>query len=237
MFPNINTSIPGWTSEFDLLCLAWLSRSVPAYSHIVEIGSLFGRTTSAIASNRKPGTWMTAVDRFEDLPTGLDLDLWTASMFGDPTAVKEFMASAVEPRNWKHIFDQYVGARENFIARQGFSQEYTAPTNTRLAFIDGNHEGQQPFDDIMLFINMNECLVVVDDCHVDEFPDVIRALHKSRTASKRRLYSPGNSRMTLLIPPHGAMRDAALQFITLTMYHDNPMDLRNAMCNPYWWPK
>jgi hypothetical protein len=237
MFPNIDITIPGWTSEFDLLCLAWLARSVPAYSHIVEIGSLFGSTTSAIANNRRSGTWMTAVDRFEDLPTGTDLDQWAASMFGNSSTVRDFMASAPEPKNWKSIFDQYIGARENFIAKQGFSQEYTAPANTRLAFIDGNHEGRQPFDDIMLFINMNECLIVIDDCNVDEFPDVICALHRSKTVSKRRIYSPGNSRMTLLIPPHGPMRDAASQFITLTMYHDNPMDLRNAMGNPYWWPK
>lgn len=60
-----NLSIPGQVSEFQLRCIELVAQLVPSGGHVVEVGSLFGRSSHAWASSVPSGATVHAIDPWQ----------------------------------------------------------------------------------------------------------------------------------------------------------------------------
>lgn len=216
MFPYIDLSIPGWTLEYDLLCLAWLANKVHRNSHIVEIGSFCGRSTSVLLNNSNQCT-IHIVDTFKAIPLVFNnqQEKYFLILLGDIEKFKS-LPITTELESWIEIFNDYVGKHSNLIINVGLSGEFIPPPNTSIAFIDGHHGGDVPLNDIKLFLDDEECLIIVDDYDIRSHPDVVKGVNIAHHNNRRSVYMAPHSRFNFLLPKTGPMLDNMIKFIDWT---------------------
>lgn len=121
---------PSWTTMKERECLAKLSREVPKGGKIMEIGSLYGGSTSILAL-ANPGAIVIAIDEFSWTPEGYK----TAS-------AEQFIA------NMKELNIQNVSIRPE--DSRVFAL-HNSEGEVDLLFIDGGHSFEYVYSDINNF--------------------------------------------------------------------------------------
>lgn len=159
--------IPSWTEDIERFELAELASQVQPKGLIVEIGALYGGTTSVLAK-AAPRTNVISIDEFS----------WTPE--GYPTASKQLLDS--------HLAE--VGIK-NVSVIEGKSEIIGAGWNKHidLCFIDGGHSYEYVYADLNNFAPHSE-VVALHDYNNPFWPSIKQAiddyvtLHPEWTLSK-----------------------------------------------------
>lgn len=212
---KIDLSIPGWTLEYDLLCLAWLANEVIENGKIVEIGSFCGRSTYALL-NKKSSCNITVIDNFIDMCWLFNKSLtdWPKSILGDVDKLKSLPIDKNDDKTWRKGFDHFIGEQDNLTVNCISSLSLNS-LEADFAFIDGNHINDAPLYDIRLFLQNPKCLIAVDDWDVINHSDVDRCVNIAKYESNRAVYVAPNGRIAYLLPLEGPMLASSLKFIEI----------------------
>lgn len=237
MFPDINFSIPGWTTPYDLLCLAWLAKSVPSDGHMVEIGAFCGRATSVLLRNRQLNCKVSIVDNFEAIHPVFNSPHkgHFERMMGDKTEFRNLPITEISG-TWINAVKHYVGDHSNFEIHMIDSKNYGPPLNVDLAFIDGSHQGDKPLEDINLFIKNENCLIILDDYDMINQSDVVKAVNFVKYETGRATYTAPTGRFCYLLPKSGYMLPKITKLIELTARFNTIEKIKEAFKNSDWQP-
>jgi len=230
-FPFINPEIPGWPTDYDLSLLGWLASKVPGDGHIVEIGSWCGRSSFSIVANCRPTTRVTLVDSFKyQHPYVANNDGLYKNMEGNPTVLEQMVSLAKERRSWKPCLEQMIeiNERSNVEILEMDSKDYVPSGPVNLAFIDGQHDGGIPQQDLMKFLSDDECLIVLDDWN-DRWADVVNASVRARMDGNRAIYCAPWGRFAIIAPKWGPMMEPATVLMRITCNNRHIEGLRRRM--------
>lgn len=229
MIPKINPDIPGWPLEYDLYVLGWLSSCVRPGDSIIEIGSWCGRSSHAIAANRKEHVHLELVDNFRIEPPYVpDTIGQDASLQGSQDNIKLAMSIGSRTGSWLPACQHFLYGQHDINIQDCDSYHMQVPCVPSMVFIDGQHTGPAPWEDIQRFIDCHECLIVLDDWRT-QFPDVLNASVLSKVHGLRAIYSPPFGRLAIILPRYGYMVDAAVDMMRMTSKNRFQEDVLSAM--------
>jgi hypothetical protein len=230
-FPFINPEIPGWPTDYDLSMLGWLSSKVPGDGHIVEIGSWCGRSSFSIVANCKHTVRVSLVDKFEyRYPYVSNNAGLHKNMEGDPRVVEEMLALADQHKSWRPCLERTIDFHErpNVEILEMESKDYVPPGPISMVFIDGQHDGGIPQQDLMKFITDDECLIVLDDWN-DRWNDVVNASVLARMEGNRAVYCAPWGRFAIIAPKWGPMLEPFTTLMRITCNNRHIDGLRRRM--------
>ena len=166
---KVPDEIPGFITHFELMCLANIAIHIPENKKILEIGSLFGRSATALLINSHENVTITCVDPFESFH---DTKTWEKE-HGDKLdgSDKDSIAHAVKlTREGRCFYDGFNyftkkyqdNGRLKLIRARSLEIEYTEPVE--VLFIDGDHfiAGQ----DFIRFYDQVEGLIGIHDYEI-----------------------------------------------------------------------
>lgn len=127
----INTEIPGWMHEADLLALETLARMVPENGVVIEVGAFLGRSTWMWSKTIPATAELHVVDDWAWMPTE---DQYGPNLPGYP------LDRSKSPRE---LFEHYTADCSNITPYQGQSWEIEIPElkdrKADLLFLDAGH--------------------------------------------------------------------------------------------------
>lgn len=200
----IDPQIPGWMPLKELKWLGMLAGLVPTGGRIVEIGSWCGRSTFAIGMNRVPGVRLTSIDTFLYTKGYRREDIRLDWLWGNHARFERFARIAERSGSWYPGFMESTHHLENIDVQIRDSRSVGIQTGITMAFIDGNHHGPAPLEDVMKFIDDPETLIVMDDCY-RQWTDVIAAVMHVRDKFDRHVFLPAGMKLALILPKTGHM--------------------------------
>jgi predicted O-methyltransferase YrrM len=183
---KINLKIPGWNNQQILNIIAELSNNVSEYGHILELGTLFGRTTYAIGHNKKQSVSLTSVDIFPEIHMSNHMVI----NFHDGAAGAEEMTllnSKIVPDpdrltsdGFVELFKHYTAGIHGMNTVRGFTtlDNKTFPMYDMIIH-DASHDYPDVYNDLVHWFPKlkDNGIVVVDDYDI-EFPGVIDSVNK-----------------------------------------------------------
>lgn len=208
----IDEAIPGWMPTTELRWLGMLASTVPAGRRIVELGAWCGRSTVAMALNRAKGVPMTVVDTFLYSKGYRREDIRLDWLWGDHRRYERFARVAEEQGSWYPCFMESTGLIGNLEVMRMSTRELAPQEGVSMAFIDADHHGESPLDDISLFLGDPETLIVVDDCY-RHWNDVIRAVMHVRDRLGRSVILPQGIKLALIMPRTGPMLETTKEMV------------------------
>ena len=138
-------SIPGFLTDLEGYALAILAAQGPGIGHIVEIGSLLGRSTAFLAQGSRcfGREKVTAVDHFKGSPE---------HQAGQPCESKTLVKEGTTYNRFvKHLSDAGLLDHVSPIVADSVEAAKTWNGPIRLLFIDGDHSYQQSKRDFTLW--------------------------------------------------------------------------------------
>lgn len=122
-------TIPGWMSERELL---WLATMATECNLIVEFGSFYGRSTTALADNCKGRVWA--------------VDPWSGNYPDNEGTAMNTVNTYVYPHFRQFLSDHIKSGR--VVPHRGFSYSFKLPYQVDMVFIDGDHREDTVHRDI-----------------------------------------------------------------------------------------
>lgn len=183
---KINLKIPGWNDQQILNIIAELSNNVPESGHILELGTLFGRTTYAIGHNKKQSVSLTSVDIFPEI----HMSNHTVINFHDGAAGAEEMAllnSKIVPDPDRLTSDSFFELFKNYtdgIHNINTIRDFTTLDNSTFPMYDmiihdASHDYPDVYNDLVhWFPKLKDDGIVVVDDYDTQFPGVIESVDK-----------------------------------------------------------
>lgn len=132
--------IPSWTTPVEQEALAELASQVPPHGQILEIGCLYGGSTSILCKNA-PRCVVTSIDEFS----------WTPE--GYPTATKELAEANLKEQD---LYNFEIIPMSSEKAAKTWKQEVD------LCFIDGGHSYEYVRADLENFHSFSRVLALHD---------------------------------------------------------------------------
>lgn len=161
---SFNSTIKGWMGERELKILAQWADKVPAKGNIVEIGSMFGRSTVALATAADLSVNIYCGDRFSDV--------YSHEHNGDDP---DWPNSGHQYNMWEE-FQKNTSGFNNIIPMRGempIASTYSGDP-IDLFFLDASHSNPSDWDIIKYFAPFFKVGgMITGHDHFDMFPDVI----------------------------------------------------------------
>jgi hypothetical protein len=201
---SYDISIPGMMSLDELQILSNLASLVPPNGKILEIGSLFGRSTSALYAGKDSSVRLTVIDHWQFAPSIEEVKClcWK----GDLKFLDFLVDLSIKNNSYKAGFDYCLSKQLNDInVLQIDSSTFKFHKYFDLIFIDGDHI--KPRYDIFNSIKDTRTLVFGDDFLPDEFPNVRQAVLSCLKKRVAVLPKGRNSKLWGLIPTEGYWRE------------------------------
>jgi predicted O-methyltransferase YrrM len=166
--------IVGWMSIQDLKCIEQIASEVPANGTIVEIGSMFGRSSVCWALSADPSVTVYCIDLFEEVRIVNHGALEEECLkFSFPLPDKMYNAKTEFIKNTQDL--------KNIVAIQGNSPGEITWTNTEIdiLFIDAEHKNPGDWNNIQFFAPfIKEGGIICGHDYNDAFPDIMRNVQK-----------------------------------------------------------
>lgn len=187
-----NVNIVGWMPEGELKVIEYLASLVPEGGHIVEVGSMAGRSSVCFAMSCKPGVRVTCID-----------------LFDSHTVVKHDMPqSAIERHNFPEsgkVYDMHAEFTrntadcKNISMIRGNSPLGVVYTNEPidLFFLDAHHYNPSDWNNIVFyskFVKVGGYICGHDYHKGEQFPDVVKNVKRlERIYGAPAITYPGSS--------------------------------------------
>lgn len=171
-----DASITGWMTIKELEILGRMASEVPENGLIVEIGSLFGRSSVCLALSAHPTVEIHCIDRFIEnchITHGFDDTVCRASNWplhnSRYNMREEFRKNTSKYPNIKMI----IGHAPNNLSN------YVIPDNINMFFMDSAHTNPNDWDILSVFVPriVNGGILSGHDYN-PVFPDVIENVHR-----------------------------------------------------------
>lgn len=164
-----NLSIMGWFSENQLKTIEQIARTVPENGVVVEIGSMYGRSTVCWAKSCPKTATIYAIDYFAE--TKVDNHPFS----DDVVLMNNFPKSGiVYPQN--KIFDENINGLENIKKIKGYSPyniDYSG-NDIDVLFLDAAHHNPNDWDNIVFFSKfMKVGGSICGHDYSNDFPDIL----------------------------------------------------------------
>lgn len=166
-----NTDIFGWMPESELKVIEQLAQLVPEGGHIVEVGSMAGRSSVCFAMSCKPGVKVTCIDLF-DPNTIVKHDM------PEEAVKRNNFPIAHHPYNMLEEFKRNTASIPNISLIRGNSPLGIVYTNEPidLFFLDALHANPSDWNNIVFyskFIKAGGYISGHDYQKQGQFPDII----------------------------------------------------------------
>jgi hypothetical protein len=230
---EINTDIPGWTKRYDLVLMSYMASKLTDDQKITEIGAWCGRSTWAFLHNSSSGVAIDVVDPFlkPDVHSTAWQEKWLTTLGGSQENLERLCDEQHDSLPWRRHFDHFVGQNLRITVHETVSTEATGlyPEHTMIAFIDGLHTSGMPYHDMSLFIENEQCLIIMDDWFNFQFPDVSRAVEYAKSRFYRSIWVPPFGQCAWVLPKNGPLLAHCAHVIGRTMGHPNPKNIENVL--------
>lgn len=159
-------SVPGLTHTEELDIISNWAKDVPANGVIVEVGSLFGRTSVALAEGADPSVTIYCVDYFDNVWSSDTIDLFPLGVF-----------ERGKPYHRGEEFKKYTNEYKNIIALNNTKATYPYDREPiDLFFLDANHTNPSDIRNLVHFKKFfkKNTLICGHDYSPTFFPDVVK---------------------------------------------------------------
>jgi hypothetical protein len=207
----------------ELYWLAMLSSQVPSGGHIVEIGAWCGRSTYPLLHNRTTDTLITVVDTFSYVTPYTKEYLNVGNIEGEPSMIDSLISMADTHKSWLPGFLKTIEHHDDFEVLVANSREFKKINPVNMVLVDGDHTNGIPTQDIDMFIDDPETLIVIDDC-VPWWPDVVNATIAAKRNHRRTVIMPTGTKMALILPTKGPMLAAVGAVVAASIECQIPFD-------------
>lgn len=175
-------SVPGLSQTIELDIISNWAKDVPANGVIVEVGSLFGRTSVALAEGADPSVTIYCIDYFDEAWSSDTTDLHPKGVFEKGTVFHR-----------GDEFKKYTSEYKNII--QLTNKKLVYPYDKEpidLFFLDATHMNPNDMHNLIYFKKFfkKNTLICGHDYSHKFFPDVVRNVHilESLYKTKAKLY-------------------------------------------------
>lgn len=161
-------SIVGWFLEDQLKILESIAKSVPENGVVVEIGSMYGRSTVCWAKTCPESATIYAIDLFPEFKTDIH-------QFSEEDVVKNKFPKSNFTYRQSDIFDENTKNYKNvkkIVGVSPYSIEY--PGNViDVLFLDAAHTNPNDWDNIKYFLPFIKVGgIICGHDHSNDFPDI-----------------------------------------------------------------
>jgi len=169
---NLPDEVPGFISHLELIHLSYIATLIPENKKILEIGSLFGRSTNAFLENSHDSVTTTAIDPF--MPLDENADEWSKRnskiMFGSNKLKSYAFELTKNTNSFRHGFEYFTKKYSNtdrlVLLNEksedvSFYKNDTFHKNLEVLFIDGDHHAMK--NDFIKFQHLIDGLILIHD--------------------------------------------------------------------------
>lgn len=166
-----DNSIPGWFTKGDLAVLENISVHVPKNGRIVEVGSLYGRSSVAWAMSCDPSVEIVCIDLFpERKMENHKFSEEVSAINGFPTNGKVY--------NVKEEFEKNTRAYPNIKMIRGYSPNCVHNIDLGpidVFFLDALHSNPGDWENLCYFVPRVKVggFICGHDYHAEQFPDIV----------------------------------------------------------------
>lgn len=164
-----NASLIGWMTEYDLRAIEMLANQVPSTGTIVEIGSMFGKSSTAFAMTCPTATIL-CIDMFPDeiVPNETLMDAEICTVHGYPLPSQIYNISQEFDKNMQQFSNV-----TKVVSYSPYELEIEIP-DIDLFFLDALHENPNDWDNIERFLpHIKETGIIAGhDYGIPYYPDV-----------------------------------------------------------------
>lgn len=163
-------SIVGWFTEAQLQVIEKIAQTVPEHGVVVEIGSMYGRSTICWAKTCPPSSTIYAIDIFPE--TKIDIH-----NFSDTDISLHNFPKSGYTYNQSKLFDQNLKSYTNVKKITGispFNINYPG-NNIDILFLDAAHVNPNDWENIKYFLPfVNQGGIICGHDYSEEFPDILK---------------------------------------------------------------